>query len=871
MPTDLAQARFFSRRAGRWLSVPQAQMRAQLPCLDRPFTVPGSSRAVTLREVLDATRAAGVRPHCGGPDQDEELARRLSRLVRGFGQDSVGPGKSFREDRQDDEPEADLAPSDFFGVAEPACPVREVDERVWGRTDQIIGDLLDMGAGSIRRNKYRDIWWGSLFPLAADENAYKGSMVLAPADILEALRADERARLASFTELILACLVAGIRMSITPFDAGGGSTFNFASRGALEDLERLFPLADGNSWTDVFDNRPQWQLGIRVPSPEGWDPFYWDHDHGRPTAGERVFERFAIHVWPTREDDPGSSTVYSRECARRKSLGIAAFAQGVAEHLAALNRAWQRLFGFRAVTATIETVELGNELNGLFPVPPDTDDPLVLAAGQLEANRYMTLLAQPFRALLPGIRFKAAEPSSWHPSVRTETRFNRCLAPEGCCVVDNYAARVEWLRDTIGVGVTGAHRLAFRDQQRWASYVNSGGATTLPDSTREWVLSCWAAGYAWPPLVTDSDELMDPKVTDLVHRVGLHWYHDYNARPPSGSDSTEARTAGDTTSGVPYYQDAIRMKADLDLLQGVVVEGLADAGFVLERTVGEFAFPAAWPEGMEDAEIEAPYYEGATPTLQAAMLARLCVVLRASGIARACWNSPYQQPLNLDDSGNLTNWTSKIAATGLHNDLAAPGEYLNFAARGAWRRPAWFTFRRVAWLLSLASDQGTFVHNAKGLTLVRFTLRSRLTMLDQGQAGYRYLWFAWLDQYADDTCLHPTWVDSPSFPETDPNLGAPEADMFLYDTHGRGYEFVPLVPQVSEGGLGWPVDANGYRQSSFRRWRWEGWNDAVMDHGEQVLGSEDFHYAWFRLRKCETAVAQCPVAILTDASEGAAR
>lgn len=843
--------RFYSRKAGRWLPLAEAWPLPQAPAvaaLDRRLRVPGARRVVTIRALFETMRAAGVRPHCGEPCDDDRVAERWVRLCL-----DVEDGPSRRSDPgvQVREPEADTAPSAWFGVAEPACPLDDDEQGVgvWGRYDQIIGDLRDMGCGAIRRCKYRDVYWGSIFP---DGNYDRGSMVLPPAELIAALRRDDFALLAPFTELVMACLMSGIKMTITPFDPGGGSAFSVASPGGAVSLDINAPLVDGATWAQVFANRPAWQQGIRVPSTQGWDAFYWNHGH--PTDDEQIFERFAIHLWPTRESDPVSSTAYARECARRKSLGIAAFCQGIAEHLAALDSAWARLLGNRGITEVVEFVELGNELNGLFVVPDDHTDPDVARASALEAGRTMALLAQPFRSLLPAMKFRAAELSSWHAEPLVEPLFGPgCLPAEGCCITDTFAARVGWLRETIGEGLTMAHSVELLNQYSYAVLLSTGGATLLSADAIDWALTCFEAGYAWPPMVADVGDTLSFGATSLVHNVGIHWFH--------GQDHDD-----DGAKDIPRYQDAARMAADLDLLRSVVVDGLSTThGFSLVMTAGAVAFPAVYPQGLEREDVKAPYYQETSTLLQAAMLARTLCLFQAAGAHRTSWFCPYLKPMAGGSDRSPDQWNSEGVGTGLHNDVYTKGEYLDFAAQGAWRRPAWFTYRRLSWLLSLADGPGTIIHNENGRTVIRYRLRSALSMRPFG-LGHRYLWVAWVDQYADSDCLHAAYRlfhDPPVSYSVDDNM-----TLILADPVGRSYELVSLVPMLTEHIRVGEVDDNGYRQVSDRDWSWAGWDGALLDHRQVALGSEGRTFSIFTMQKCSTSTAQAPVVILSGASEG---
>lgn len=843
--------------------------------LGRPFRAPGATRDVTLQQLFDAMRAAGLQPHSRSPEQDGRVATELlsvlatltpdgdqaqpeSHFTEGLRPHSTGssngsPRDDFFENETPawlQEPEADLSPSPWFGVAEPACPVVESKVLRYGSYTQIISDLRAMGAGAIRRCKERDVYWGSVFPLEGSEGKYYiGKLVPPPADILAELRDDDYAVLGHFAELLIGCRLAGIEFAITPFDSGGGSAMNPRSSGDADSNDDNFPLEDvysdelggrredfPNGWKTLYANRPEWQHGVRVPSTQGWDRFYWNH--GSPASyGQQLFQRFAIQVWPTQEADmldtslgAVDSDAYSRECARRKSLAIAAFSQGIAEFLAGVDQVWRVLFddrtqdGSGGIYRVVRMVELGNELNGLFKSRGDPDA-LEFVAGEHEAGRYMVLVASPFRWLLPEMQFRASELSSW----ATEEKRGDCYPEEHCCVTDDFAERLAWLHGAIGTGMVWAWGVELLNQYLAALWISGGIGTELPDSTKAWVISCLSSDYWWPPLEEETSETLSFVVTQLVHEVGFHWFHGNN------------RSISDETGGIlewyQGYQDAIRMQQDVEALQSVVVDPLAEAGFQLSTTAGAVLFDAVQPvTGLTD-PIEAAFYEGANTLLHAGMLARSMCFFHTAGFSSMSWFCPLLGVIESDEEGVPLAWRGESSGTGLPNDISRPGKSREFAATAAWRRPAWFTYRRIAWLLSKTEDPSTLVYNHEGLTVIRHELSAPMgasggnpTTAHRGRR-FRYLWVMWVDQYSDSECLHDAYlVDSE--PEPASSVGPRETGVFLFDALGKGYELLSLVPWVTESDDPGETDANGYRQVTARDWTWAGWDGAVLHHGE---------------------------------------
>ncbi len=338
-----------------------------------------------------------------------------------------------------------------------------------------------------------------------------GQMVDAPGVILENIRADQYAVLRFATLMLQRCLLLGLKVNLTPFNRGGGESLNWniSVEGATSDVvaarEASWPIAyaDGtHAWADVAGGLPSWQSGILVPSSAGWDPSYWDSASypDIPAAGDAsatIHEQYAVNVWPTGDtvaadgSYPADATPYREECARRKSLAIAAFATGIGEWLAhfhlALGQA-SRGFGDGdpplGIYDVVNAIELGNEFNGFWPTgSPVTGSPgqytaSAIAQGAMEAGRYCALVAGPIRHLLPKMRFRLTELASW--GVRTL---------ETGTVVDEFSTNVAWLALVVS---------AMNAEVGWWRTIQTAGRAPVP-GVPEWRASGAAAGFHWPP------------------------------------------------------------------------------------------------------------------------------------------------------------------------------------------------------------------------------------------------------------------------------------------------------------------------------------------------------------------------------------
>jgi hypothetical protein len=765
--------------------------------------------------------------------------------------------------------ESDVEPDSVFGVAEGAFPRKDVcnpicppggddAQDIFGTFAQMVADVSAMGGGRLRRVKFCDIYWGSVFPSnpSSVTGFQSGIKVPPPSEILERLQADGYAVLAYLGDFLDTCLLDGVKVSLTPFNSGGGSPLSVAiSAGGTTSGPN-----PNTTWAEILKGLPPHHKGVRTPSEHGWDRWYWDLPSSG-TSDERAYQRYALNVWPTRESETVPAySAYARECARRKGLAVAAFCTGVAEFLAAYDRAlrtWSA--GEYDIYDIVEFIELGNELDGLFVIPanvasqvrePITEQDLLALDSEREAGRYMALIAGPFRRHLPNMRFRAAEILSSGP-VDPEWR------DDGTCTwTDLFRHRCEWIRESVRTGID-------EEVQLWSALQRAQlrGADSVPGLTEseyaEWLATCDSAGWAWPPNPLRHG-LLSLAATDLVHELGFHWYHMHDWTTAQGIFLSE-----------PWrYADARRLGEAVDTFNADVLQELEAAGFDVGVSVGEIAFPATWPLGLVASDVQAPYYQHASELLQAAMLVRMLLVLRAKRVDHVYWFCHYLKPSSSSGGYPLT-WNSEYQATGLRNDLSPPQvRYSEFQSRGAYPRPAWYAFRRLVWLLGQTSARfGISIPvNGNGLTAIRLRFRYPIRIGPDGrelQSSYKYAWVIWVDQFADSSCLHPAPDERTYAP-----VGA-----YLSDTAGTGYQYLSLVPEVTVDFAARTVDGNGYKDVSEVDWNWgssniidPAWRAAVDTMYGETHTDEGTSFLYFTVRKCDPHVAIAPVCILTNAS-----
>lgn len=875
---------------------------------DVPITPPRSGRPYTLRKRFAALRAAGVAPHALGPEQDGFVAAAIvnavhRRIVPTGSRPTATDGAAFGVDADEEAarpdwilPEEAFAPSEALGVVEgdwprdnpqslqgiedvatSGRPFQEASKEGAGTVGNIAADVKAMGVGRCRRVRQSDIYYGCTFPVREVEGDFFnfGTAVLPPGELRQDLEvaSDTGVARGRFTaaQVLLETLaglagLGGVKVALTPLCAGGGMALSWVDSALGSGNTATIPLytdptgdvSSGVAWTDVAAGKPPWQKGLLALSGYGWNRFYWHHGIGRQVGtAETLYQQYALNVWPTVEgEDGGIRSAYSRECARRKGLAVAAYADAVGEWLQAVQGVW-RWDGLELYDV-VDYLELGNEMDGFW----ETGTPAAeafgagagaashVAEGAMEFGRYMALLAAPIRYRLPHMKFRT-ELHSWGYLGQAET---------GALPPDSFPYQVDWLRQSVAPGLT-------TEVGRWAALQGEGwirdvaaafgivpAASWFTTQGSEWWASCTAARFRWPPAWdvpgfvsadvqvairegTVSAELQLlmasaaassrplPRATDLIHQVGFHFYHN--------TDRTRASVS--TRLG---YVDSERLAADVATLRTEVVDRLGrEAGFTLGITVGEIGFPAHAPITPPAGSWDIAYYGFTTPRFQAAMLLRYALTCLASGVESASmyaffYGGPDSQVAY--PAYQAGTWGNQFNTQGLHNDVHFPNAPPRspadtFQMVECFPRPAWFTLRRLAWLLRGGNRRAPpirpeLLHNGSGLTLIRLSFPDGLAVGPDGVAlrqRWRYAYIAWNDQYATSAAFHP-----------DPAERGPGTVLLAFrDPFDSRYELLSLVPDIEDPwAAGAAQDGNGYALPDPSRnpvWRWSGWDAAI--------------------------------------------
>lgn len=794
----------------------------------------GRGRPFTCRTLFAAARRHGVTPHGRGLTGDPIAAAILvNALAR------RRPGAT---------PEEDVLPCHLLGITEgdwarssaATSDGREEVDRGTFQSDTIAKfgsniqtgqDVAAMGAGRIRRLKQSDISYACLFPeaeVAPDFYLY-GTEVPPPADLLQEIRLCRQTgevfgRLSPIAELVWFCLGAGIRMDLTPVNGGGGITTNYTNQAGYIPTSTV--TFGEHTWADITAAMPGWQKGLLIPSGYGFDAFYWDKDdvgQEPPGTSAELYQRYALTVWPTGEPESSSSGVqarYANECRRRKALAVAAFSQGIAEWLVALDRTIADTSG-QDVYAVIDTIELGNELELYWETkrpPAHTPNSSVY-----EVGRYLALIAGPIQAALPDMRFRTElhgwqRESSGHPPWST-----------------NWDKYLNWVGDVVEVGIVAEVR-RWREVQLHQALVALANAegTTPPtnESADRWLASCEAAGWQWPPAIAPASGRLGPTAAEiraalaawlpidarnLLDELGTHYYH-YTDRELRGR------------TDVLGYSDSNELYTNLVNLSTIA----AGAGFSLTPTCGELGFQAHDPGPPPGLQWEFGYYKDTSPRFQAAMLVRHLAASLAAGATMAsvftftfgtlASSTPYSL-------GYTFGTWNTFFTMGTHNDVESPGAPYS-RAPDCWRRPLWYAFRRLAWLVNHASAVSA-AHHARGCTVVQLDLRVPVGIGPDGaplRRGWRRAFLVWLDQYADSFELHARSA-----------RGNPQVDVLFDDPDDTFFELVSTLPDVVPQSTpdcragpspAWCLAEGGYPAPSGRvspnpDWYWSGWDAAL--------------------------------------------
>ena len=225
------------------------------------------------------------------------------------------------------------------------------------------------------------------------------------------------------------------------------------------------------------------------------------------------------------------------------------------------------------------------------------------------------------------------------------------------------------------------------------------------------------------------------------------------------------------------YEDELDLGAQIDELHGRVIRPLARQGFDLSWSLTAMCFPATYPDdpGEEDS-----WYPDTNPAYQAGIAARRICYVKARGDAPdvVLW---YTAMAKITGAGESHSSWGKYTATGIRNDVVIPrdppvsvvqeGRCAGVATGAfhsqehAWRRPVWYTLRRLAWLWRRTKSASFIRHQESDRTVVLrleaydealfrdpsadATLYGA-TVVGRATGGYKYAYIAWMDELAPE-------------------------------------------------------------------------------------------------------------------------
>ncbi len=785
----LCRARRLQRQAQR---LARSQGAAQpAPSPDPVLRFPGIREGTTLREVFDRFRALGREPHALGFRGDDAILAAMARQDAASDTSVPWAGEFEPIDRGTDYPwagqiasqdPAAVAPHprlginkgryhvEGFGSGDDSCATLTLDACRYGWFYQALCDVAAAGGSIVRQFEGGDLVWNWMF-----ESGDRRKEIPEPVALYRLLTDDAGTTFEAFNLMMVACLLHGTRLQPTVFTLGGGSKLNdnMAETDAFPDTEHDL----GVTFSQVRSVAPT--AGVILPAAGGWAAYYWDE--GRVGVGaegtaataqsKRAFERYCLHVL---SHDTDVTDPYMLECARRKSLALVAFGAGLGEHLALWDRV---LAGFGlCVTEVVPYVELGNEMSVFWRTGEAGGAPFDNSARELAC--FITSLAGPMAQACPKLRFSAPGIAAWGPSDPAV-----------------WQRRVDWFRRvfTLGLGSELDH-LNLVQERRAMDEDDLGDAVdaTIWDGTHPeqaaWLETCEASGLCiWPPAVDEGG--LDPR--HWLHHVNMHWFHssDREGLEPIDEYATEGRMLADIT----YLKDR--------LLTCVV----GNRTLTLSWALHPGGFPSAQPTRPgsprdDDASGSTTYTHWssvASPLFQAGMVVRILLASLSQGAEIASWHTHMAGIVRPGGTG----W-SIYATMGVRTDIIAGPPDSFRAAQDAFRRPAWYTFRRLSALLA-GDVMVRMVHaDDDGFMLVRLDsvagFSGTAPELGAGAGLYESAWVAWLDQ------------TSPS----------PSRRFTLRSATPTHSTRLSLAPSVVAPALAPGADGCGYADGGIVTWRW---------------------------------------------------
>ncbi len=523
--------------------------------------------------------------------------------------------------------------------------------------------------------------------------------------------------------------------------------FTYTVITALYSGQQLVPLLFSyGGGENAFDGikklcrKAAFQSAAYAPCAVGWDEWYWLFEEGVGEGigegfGEaqlrRNYQRYALNLLRATGDDDA----YTQQAVYRKCFGLMTFASVIADYLELLDQAIRSCSsGSACLLDVVPAIECGNEMNTFYKLDANHIDDAAR-----EMARYHALLAGPIMAKGLGLEARLGEAYFW---LQERAQWDRT---------------VRWLRLTITLGLV-------EELDRWWE------CSLEPGSDPEWAAIAASREVQW--------EWWEgvAQVRQLVHQVGFHWF----------AWSNES------------YRDENALHSEVDDLIYQVAEH-PDVVALLGRSLDwtcSLGFQGSRPS-ESGADLAAECFEGNTLGYQGGMVARR--MLAALGHSRTprfvTW---YTMMPGLSSGGPA--WRL-FASTGLRNTLfrkslltepigptsQSKGDFQH--DEHAWRRPAWFTMRRVAWLLARAKKvERLFGGTISNAMLLRLEAESGFYVPGTAAIGmsgatelecFRYAYLAWIG-------------GGPGGSEPGAGLS-----VLLHTRGAGGWVVMPLVPTVA--------------------------------------------------------------------------
>ncbi|MFH1469573.1 MAG: hypothetical protein ABIO70_34630 [Pseudomonadota bacterium] len=582
--------------------------------------------------------------------------------------------------------------------------------------------------------------------------------------------------------------------------------------------QRIIPLLFGYGGgsnvprEDVMPARPTFQKDPYIPVRAGWDEWYWGFTTHSSAAV--TYQQYALNLF---REDPGPGS-YAQQCCYRKCLGLLTFADLIGEYLELLDRALRACSdGAVMLTDIVPAVECGNEMDTFYEL---TDLQNLHAAAQ-EFGRYHALLQGPIMARGLGLRARLGETFFYSPNTNTGGWYDTLY----------------WLRETITQGVV-------EELDRWVSTVLAPEADPLWESLAE------EAGWSW----WTSAGVSGPG--DLVHEVGFHWFTWVDSLGPQSFYRPETAFAEEAAEFVERVarHDAVKEALGHDLdwsccvgFQGSEPSDPITTGTIMERDQFFLGNTLPHEAGMLARRMLAPHALQHPPTFVTwySSMGGLTAGDRVWGLYASCGlrNVLFKEfPETLEQLGPLPPDDPSFAC-GTH----------------AWPRPAWFTLRRLAWLLARTQRvECRYSDPTSGAVLIRLLATgsfhdplepAAVAVWPYRASAYRYAYIAWV---VGSTAVNAGVTSLVITLETPSVVWSPQ---------DRFWKMLPLVPTVDCGGLSStpPTDGLGFAGAISADWDATPQGSTVTEHwggGVDTLVIE--------VRPSDPAGNPAPICVLCD-------